>query len=167
MQNIVKIINNQATTTSLDVAKGVGNEHRAVLKLIKNHKERLQKFGQLNSALEVRNPAGGRFTTYFELNEAQATLLLTMMKNTPRVLDFKVVLVEAFFKARALLQNNTMSLLHQHAMLQMVFGSEQEKASDCGRGLAKWKKDKEALQRAIELVEAKIQPQLPFGADDE
>lgn len=32
MQNIVKIINNQATTTSLDIAKGVGNEHRGSLK---------------------------------------------------------------------------------------------------------------------------------------
>ena len=167
MTDIVKIINNQATTTSLDIAKGTHNEHRTVLQLIKNHKKQFLKFGNLNSAFEMRNPAGGRVTTYFELNEAQATLLLTMMKNTPKVLDFKVALVEAFFKARALLQNETMTLLHRHALLQTVFDSKKSGASDCGRGLNEWKKTKDLLQKAIEEVEAQIQPQLPFGADDE
>lgn len=162
MSDIVKIINNQATTTSLDIAKGAGHEHRVVLKLIKSHKDRLLKFGKLNSALEVRNPAGGRVTTYFELNEAQATLLLTMMKNTSKVLDFKVALVDAFFKARALLQTDAMNLLHRHALLCTIMDGEKGKASDCGRGLNEWKRTKDLLQKAIDDVEDQIQPQLPF-----
>lgn len=162
MTDIVKIKNNQATTTNLDIAKGTQYEHRAVLKLIKSHKERLLKFGDLNSALEVRNPAGGRVTTYFILNEAQATLLLTMMKNTPKVLDFKVALVDAFFQARALLQTDTMNLLYKHALLQTIFDNEKEQASSCGRGLAEWKKIKDGLQKAIGEVQLQIQPQLPF-----
>lgn len=162
MSDIVKIINNQATTTSLDIAKGTNNEHRAVLQLIRNHRERFLKFGKLSSAFEMRNPAGGRVATYFELNEAQATLLLTMMKNTSKVLDFKVALVDAFFKARALLQTDTMSLLHRHAMLHTILDSEKGKASDCGRGLNEWKRNKDLLQKAIDDVEAQIQPQLPF-----
>lgn len=160
MKDLVKIENNQATTTSLDIASGTNIEHRAVLQLIKNHQERFLKFGQLNSAFEMRKSKQGRNTVVFQLNEAQATLLLTMMRNTPVVLDFKVALVEAFFKARELLQNNTMNLLHQHALLSTIFDNEKEQASQCGRGLAQWKKDKDALAKAIERVEQKLQPSL-------
>lgn len=166
MNDIVKIINNQATTTSLDIAKGTQYEHRAVLKLIKSHKERLLKFGDLNSALEVRNPAGGRVTTYFILNETQATLLLTMMKNTPTVLDFKVILVKAFFDTRALLQTDTMTLLHKHALLCTIFDNEKEQASGFGKGLAEWKKIKDGLQTAIDKVERQLQPELPHFSQE-
>lgn len=161
MTEIVKIINHQATTTSLDVANGTNIEHRAVLQLIKNHKERFLQFGELISAFEMRKTQG-RNTVVYQLNEAQATLLLTMMKNTPKVLDFKVALVKAFFQARALLQTNTMHLLHKHALLNTIFENEKGQASSCGRGLAQWKKIKDELQKAISEVELQIQPQLPF-----
>lgn len=164
MNDIVKIENNQATTTSLDIANGTKIEHRAVLQLIKNHQERFLQFGEIISAFEMRK-AQGRTTVVYQLNEAQATLLLTMMKNTPTVLDFKVTLVKAFFQARALLQTNTMSLLHQHALLQTIFDNEKGQASSYGRGLAEWKKIKDDLQSAIDKVERQLQPELPHFND--
>lgn len=157
MQNIVKIINNQATTTSLDVAKGTHNEHRTVLQLIKNHKKRFLKFGSLTPEY-IRSPnGGGRPTRYFKLNKAQATLLLTMMKHRPMILDIKQDLVDVLLISERLINNELLEML-----------TEMAQANDKYQSILKnWKRDKEVLQRAIERIEIKLQPQLPFGADDE
>ena len=112
----------------------------------------------------MRNPdnkgLGGRPVRAAVLNEAQATLVMTMMRNTPRVLDFKVALVEAFFKARDLLMTGQMGLLQKHAILVLALGDEKEVASGCGKGLSDWKRKRDGLQAAIQSIERQIQPQL-------
>lgn len=84
-------------TTSLVIADGTGNEHRAVLQLIRNSVADLEEFGTL--AFEMRK-SGGRPTEYALLNEAQATLLLTYMRNNDIVRAFKKRLVHAFVELR-------------------------------------------------------------------
>lgn len=166
MSDLVIIEENKACTTSLAIADGTNNEHRVVLQLISRHKKRIEYFGKLsfNSAPQMRIPdnkgLGGRPLRVAVLNEAQATLVMTMMRNTPRVLDFKVALVEAFFKARDLLMTGQMGLLQKHAILTLALGDEKEVASSCGKGLSDWKRKRDGLQAAIQSIERQIQPQL-------
>lgn len=87
----------EPTTTSLVIADGTHNEHRAVLQLIRNSVADLEEFGTL--AFEMRK-SGGRPTEYALLNEAQATLLLTYMRNNDIVRAFKKRLVHAFVELR-------------------------------------------------------------------
>lgn len=85
------------TTTSLIIAEGTDNEHRSVLQLIRNNLGDFEEFGP--SAFEMRK-SGGRPTQVAILNEEQAALLMTYMRNTPIVRDFKKKLVRAFFTLR-------------------------------------------------------------------
>ena len=165
MSDLVTIEESKACTTSLAIADGTNNEHRSILQLINRHIKRFEKFGAVsyNSAFQMRNSKRsqqGRPTRIAVLNEAQATLLMTMMKNTPRVLDFKVSLVDAFFKARDLLMTGQMGLLQKHAILTLALGDEKEVASSCGKGLSDWKRKRDDLNNAILKIERKIQPQL-------
>ncbi|MCG7945367.1 MAG: Rha family transcriptional regulator [Candidatus Thiodiazotropha taylori] len=94
----------RTTTTSLAIAEGVGLQHKNVLGLIRQNLEELRELG--NIAFETRNSIGaGRHTQYTILNEPQATLLLTFMRNSPVVVRFKVRLVEEFYRMREQLKN--------------------------------------------------------------
>lgn len=88
----------QALTTTEVIAKGVKNQHKNVLGLARKYMADLSEFGQV--AFETRLNQQGSGTEYALLNEHQATLLLTYMKNTAIVRKFKKQLVKAFFEMR-------------------------------------------------------------------
>lgn len=82
-------------TTSEAIAEGAGVEHRAVLQAITKYQADFERFGTV--AFEMRPlPGGGNPVRIANLNEQQATLLLTYAKNTEQVRAFKVALVEEF-----------------------------------------------------------------------
>lgn len=88
--------NNHAFTTTLIISKGLGVEHRAVIKLLDTHIKR-----EIFFALEVRlKKTKRRPTRYYDLSEVQATFLITLMKNSDIVLQFKEKLVTEFFRMR-------------------------------------------------------------------
>ncbi|MEW8229116.1 MAG: Rha family transcriptional regulator [Candidatus Thiodiazotropha endolucinida] len=78
--------------------------HKSVIQLIRQNVEDLRDFGNL--PFEMRNSVGaGRHTKYALLTEPQATLLLTFMRNSPKVKYFKVLLVKEFYRMREQLKN--------------------------------------------------------------
>jgi len=82
------------------------NKINQVKELILDHKTDFEEFGQLRfETATVRNSVGAvnEEKTYF-LNEPQATLLLTFMRNNEIVKNFKIKLVKEFFKMRHQLQ---------------------------------------------------------------
>lgn len=96
--SIVPAIENSANglvVTSETIAQGAGVEHRAVLQLISKHQAKIERFGQV--AFEMRAGYNNAQVRVALLNEHQSTFLLTMMRNTEQVLEFKANLVEAFF----------------------------------------------------------------------
>lgn len=99
MNELVYLKKDDAFTDSLIIAKHSGVDHRKVKSLIRKYRSRLQGFGKLSSPCEVES-TGGRKATYYELNEEQATFLITLMKNTEAVVSFKVNLVSEFYKMR-------------------------------------------------------------------
>ncbi|SLD11270.1 Uncharacterized phage-encoded protein [Mycobacteroides abscessus subsp. bolletii] len=98
---LVTVQGGTATTTSLAVADGTDNEHRAVLQLIRNNRADFDEFGRV--AFEMRPFATAGGTQQREvaiLTEEHATLLLTYMRNSAVVRDFKKRLVREFWELR-------------------------------------------------------------------
>lgn len=162
---LVLIDNGQPKTTTLQIAKGLDLKHKTVLQLVNSYLPDFMEFGevtfnQTNSAFEMRNSTQGRWTRYAELNEQQATFLMTLMRNSEKVIAFKKALVKAFFFAREMLQTDYFSLVQKHSILQTKLDFEKDIASECGRGLSNWKKKRDCLQTAITAVEHQLQPQL-------
>lgn len=89
--------NGEPFTTSLVIAAETGNEHRAVIQLIRNYVDDLNEVG--TSAFQMRK-SGGRPTEYAELDEPAAALLMTYLKNTAVIRDFKKRLVAGFYAMR-------------------------------------------------------------------
>ncbi len=102
MQELVKIIKNEAFTDSLVIAEGTGNQHESVTRLIKEQWKRIEKFGEIDFS-DLKSGKRGRPIKVYKLNEPQATLLITFMDNTDLVADFKVELVYQFYQMRQLL----------------------------------------------------------------
>lgn len=90
------------TTTSMWVANGTRNEHASVLALVRKHLADFEEFGLIRFEIAPR-PAGqhgGGDVQIAILNEEHATLLLTYMRNSDVVRDFKKRLVREFYEMR-------------------------------------------------------------------
>jgi phage antirepressor YoqD-like protein len=99
-RNIVFLQGSEAVTTSLAIAEGTQVEHRAVIQLVRAYQADLEEFGPLAFQMRVvkRPQGGGTEMEFAHLNEQQATLIMTYMKNSDIVRSFKKGLVKAFFE---------------------------------------------------------------------
>ena len=96
-------------TTSEIVAKYTGVSVEHVRHLTNKYHDELERFG----VLVFENPKlgeTGRPQKLWHYNEQQATLLITFMRNTPAVIEFKSNLVEAFYSQREELAHKTIAL---------------------------------------------------------
>lgn len=101
MMNLVSVgADNTPTTTTLIIAEGTGVQHKNVLSLVRQNIDALKEFGLVAFQTRARPEGqhGGGNTEYAVLNEQQATLLFTFMKNTKIVKAFKIALVKAFYE---------------------------------------------------------------------
>lgn len=93
-------------TTSEVIAECAGVKRDTVQKLVQRHEKDLREFGKVG--FEIRPLSGsktGQTVKSYHLNEQQATLLLTFLRNTPVVIEFKKELVRQFFAMRKELMN--------------------------------------------------------------
>ncbi|OCZ50594.1 Rha family transcriptional regulator [Dehalobacter sp. TeCB1] len=94
-------LKNEPYTTSKLIAEYGGQEHRAVRQLIESYKSQLKEFGRVTFEMIPFDTNGGiQNVKVYKLNEEQATFLITLMKNTPQVVLFKMELVKQFFTMR-------------------------------------------------------------------
>jgi len=82
-------------TTSKVIAEYAEVKHHTVTRLIQQHEDSLIMFGKVRFKNEAL--PSGQSEKVYELNEQQSTLLITFMKNTPKVVIFKRNLVYQFF----------------------------------------------------------------------
>lgn len=99
-------IDTEPFTTSKLIAEMTGMNHRRVKDAIRKHELEFLDFGLLG-AYETES-SGGRPEEIIKLNEQQATFLMTLLKNTPVVVDFKKELVRQFYAMRAELMKRRM-----------------------------------------------------------
>lgn len=95
-------------TTSEIVAGYTKVELRTLNKLTNKYTSRLEKFGKVR--FEIRPLPSGQKQKIWHYNEQQATLLITFMKNTEQVADFKEALVKAFYELREEVANQRVLL---------------------------------------------------------
>lgn len=91
----------EARADSRLIARALHIQHKNLRELIERYKEPLKGFGVV--PFETEKPigaAGGRPERFYLLNEDQSFFLLTLSRNTPRVVDLKANLVRAFREAR-------------------------------------------------------------------
>jgi phage regulator Rha-like protein len=97
-RHLVAVIDGQPVTTTTAIAEGVGRPHHGVIQLARQYQNDLERFGGV--AFETRpfmTPGGQQKQEVAILNERQATLLLSYMRNTNVIRAFKIALVESFF----------------------------------------------------------------------
>ncbi|MCZ2158883.1 Rha family transcriptional regulator [Bartonella sp. 220] len=109
MNNLVTINNDGiAVTTSLKVAEGVRHTHKTVMQLVRQNIKDFEEFGSLAFEMRVsrKDGKGGQKREVAILNEPQATLLMTYMRNNDMVRAFKKALVKAFYDLKKQLIDN-------------------------------------------------------------
>lgn len=90
-------------TTSVVIAERAEVKHHTVQQMILRHESDFKSFGLLAFEMRAVKTQGGRGTKYekiYRLNEQQATLLMTYLRNTPVVREFKKELVRQFYAMR-------------------------------------------------------------------
>ncbi|WP_254493118.1 Rha family transcriptional regulator [Bartonella sp. B1099] len=103
MNNLVTVNNNGiAVTTSLAIATGVGNSHATVIRLVRKNIKDFEEFGRVGfEIVPFKTKGGWQKREVAILNESQATLLMTYMRNNDTVRAFKKALVKAFYELKS------------------------------------------------------------------
>lgn len=106
MKEIVYVRRNEIFTDSGIIAEETNVKHINIKELIIDYESEFKDFGTLSVLNRESN--GGRPEQYYALNEQQATFLLTLMRNSKKVVAFKLALVKEFYRMRQmLLQKST------------------------------------------------------------
>lgn len=99
--DLITVKRNEVFTDSKVIANGTNNKHHAIQQLINKYEDDFKEFGELKlTHLKCENPKGGRPEVIYLLNEEQATLLMTYLRNNEAVRTFKKNLVHQFYKMR-------------------------------------------------------------------
>jgi phage regulator Rha-like protein len=126
MTGLVKIIKGVPLTSSLLIAEGFQVEHHAVLRLVQKYEV---KFQAMQTFDFQRQKSAGRPTTFCMLDEAQAIFLVSLMRNSDAVVDFKARLSSEFTR----MKQELIRLSSQHQNAEWL---EQRKAGKETRVLA-------------------------------
>jgi len=98
---LVEMKGKKLLSSTLTIAKGVELEHRAVMSLVRKYKEDLNDFSLMT--FEMSKATGGRPVEITWLNEEQAIFLVTLMKNSKIVVEFKKKLTKEFMRMKSAL----------------------------------------------------------------
>lgn len=155
---LVVPIEGEARASSEVIAHGVGQGHRGLMQLLRNHLGSFENFGKVQ--FEMRLNRRGSPTEFAMLNEPQATLLMTFLRNSPKVIEFKIALVKEFFRMRDELGRREQGLWQQ---MQALIAREVEskvRASFGSHLMLERKREIPRFEEERSLLEYQIQPSL-------
>ncbi len=161
---LVLVVGGELLASSLVIARGMRQQHASVIKLVRKHTETLSRFGPLG--FEIRKgrplPQGGfaKATEYAMLNEQQAALLISLMRNTDDVVEFKAGLIAEFYRMRDALSQRTQNLYQQLQALVAEEVETQVRASFGSKLMLERKRAIPGLKSRRERLEREIQPAL-------
>ena len=120
--SLVLLQNNQLVTTSEIIAQSIEVQHKNTLALIQRYTCELEQLGLLAFQTRVKRADNkGEKTTFALLNEQQATFLISLSRNTPKVVEFKLALTKAFFEAREALNKSKVENKIEHQSYLKIF----------------------------------------------
>lgn len=92
-------------TTSKVIAEGTKNTHRSVYLLVDRYENDFKELGVLSFEMtKLENEKGGRPEKIYYLNEDQALLLITYLRNNGIVRKLKIALIKEFSAMKKMLQ---------------------------------------------------------------
>ncbi len=104
MYELVELKGNDVFTNSKVIAEGTNVKHHAVQQIISKYESDFLEFGQVAFEMRpVRYSKGTNEEKIYLLNEEQATLLMTYMRNSEITRKFKKELVRQFYAMRRFL----------------------------------------------------------------
>jgi phage regulator Rha-like protein len=162
---LVSVVSGEPLASSLVIARGMQARHKNMLELIRKHAASLEQFGPLAFETRVakRPQGGGSPTEYAMLNEQQAALLISLMRNSDEVVAFKVRLIREFYRMRDALNQRTQNLYQQLQALVAEEVSTQVRASFGSRLMLERKRAIPELRKRRERLEYEIQPSLTLN----
>lgn len=102
MNELTFIYKDDAFTNSLIISKGAGVDHRSTYLLVEKYKAELEEFGKVSfQMIPLKGSTTGQKIKVYRLNEEQATFLISLMKNTRPVVEFKKELVKQFYQMKS------------------------------------------------------------------
>lgn len=101
MYELIKVKKNEIFTTSKIIAEGTNNKHHSITAVIQKYENDFSDSGKVRFKMEPL-PSGQKEKVYL-LNEEQATLLITYLRNNEVVRKFKKNLVHQFYQMRRFL----------------------------------------------------------------
>lgn len=160
---IVEIKNGEPTTTSLALAEGCKVQHKNVLALVREYRNDLEEFGPLAFETRPRSSGshGGGDVEYVLLNERQSTLIMTYMRNSPVVREFKKRLVREFWNLVRLNERST-SVMEEFANALKRMEDDKDLASIHGKALSRWKIVRKEHIEAVTEAHSRAQLLLNF-----
>lgn len=95
---LVNIFRNEPVIESYIIAKRLGIANNSLSKTLRKYQDRFENKGKLR--FKIKPTASGQNMKFAYLNEEQAVFLLTLSRNTEKVVEFKDQLSKAFMTAR-------------------------------------------------------------------
>ena len=157
---IVNVENGEPMTTTLQIALSLGLQHKNIMQMVRTYLPDFQEFGLVafKTRARLEGQHGGGDVRYVALNEQQATFLMTLLRNSPRVIEFKKALVKAFFETRKFIRSQDQSYNNIHNKLSLQLDLAKSDASLAGSVLGSYRKKRDLLMTAIMEVERLMQP---------
>ena len=100
MNQLVKIKKNDIFTDSIVIANGTENAHESVITLIRKYEDDFRELGSIEYSDYLKSNKLKTKGTKIDLNEPQASYLITLLRNNDIVRRFKLELVKEFFRMR-------------------------------------------------------------------
>lgn len=143
------------------IASGMEQNHASIIKLVRRYSVDLEHFGGVRFEIQPFMTKGGtQEREVAMLNEQQATLLISLMRNNHRVVQFKICLVKEFFRMREAINAREQGLWRQLQNLIAREVNSQVRASFGSNLMLTRKREKPKLLTEREQLEAAIQPSL-------
>ncbi|GAO99214.1 Rha family transcriptional regulator [Fructobacillus ficulneus] len=120
-------------TTTEVIAEYTGIKYKSVYESVRNNQDDLKELGVLPFEMVVpqKGTVGGQPKKVYQLNEPQATLLITYLRNTPQVKKFKKALVKAFYSMKQELDQAKLSReLNKRANISLAETIKEELPND-------------------------------------
>lgn len=146
----------RASTEAL--ALGYSVQHKNVLSLLKRHAAPMAALGEV--AFETRLNAQGSPTEYAMLNERQAMLMLTLMRNTEKVVGFKLKLIQEFYRLAEALRNRDLTLWDRRLRFEAKDQSSRKLGTFGSRLMHDRRKEKPQLDAERYLIESAMEQPL-------
>lgn len=141
------------------LAGELGNRHRHVVRLIDRYEAKFAEFGIVrfeNAEITGR----GRPERFALLNEDQSYFLLSLSRNTERVVDLKAKLVSAFSDARTGVVRRGLGFFHKRLALEVRDANSKVKASFGSKLLHQRRRELPVIRSERAELDAAMQPDL-------